>query len=155
MTKLRDSKCLLCEHPLYLFIYGEKDMIGDCYCISCEDNSLCCKNCNTYYLLCKNCSDKDYIVIKEGEYVPNYDASIVLCQFLGHQYDDTREEDFDDSIFDYTYIDNRFEHKNIYYAHVDDLKNLGPKCLITGPDGGFDHYWRCNKCNTTYKETDK
>ena len=51
-------------------------------------------------------------------------------------------------------IDCSYVSKNIRYAHLPDIKN-GDKNHLTGDDGGYEHYWRCNKCQSYYSFTDK
>ena len=43
-----------------------------------------------------------------------------------------------------------WEHKNKRYIHTCDTE-----CSISGPDGGYPHYWRCNKCYLLAEHTDK
>jgi hypothetical protein len=38
------------------------------------------------------------------------------------------------------------------YSEKEKFKN---EFKINGPEGGFEHYWRCNNCNITFEATDK
>lgn len=53
------------------------------------------------------------------------------------------------------------EHKDFPYHYVGDkdqfyaIDKPGFGYCLTGPDGGFPHYWKCDTCQKSYSFTDK
>lgn len=48
------------------------------------------------------------------------------------------------------------ETENKNYANEYELRKINPNFeSLTGPDGGFPHYWKCYKCKEYYALNDK
>jgi hypothetical protein len=171
--RLKDIKCTLCNYQMRMF--EEDQYEADSYWkynISTDMNCLYCTNpkCDTYCILCENCStiieDKDYKVLDES-------YPINLCQFLGydnwdHSDSDTESDTLDtdtedepkitemqSSQLDVDKIGISYVNKNQYHVNQDEIENGPTGEKLTGPDGGFYHYWRCNVCHSKYSLTDK
>ena len=108
--------------------------------IACDEDETCvsCQKCGTYYILCSKCKN--------------------LMQFLGH--DDVYDKNSDNLNLD---VENNLNLSKIGYSYLDEnmyhvdqetiVKNCGEK--LTGPEGGFHHYWKCNTCDRYCKFSDK
>jgi hypothetical protein len=116
--------------------------------------TLCCTQCRTYFFGCDECSDApDHLEAND---------KVVLCQFIGY---DTQvnvkgykgaaiiRNDFGDEDDTWPLMFLDFSHLNQYYASFED-PNMSDMSL-TGPDGGFSHRWKCNRCNKEFSLTDK
>jgi hypothetical protein len=92
---------------------------------------------------------------KTREYIQGlieYDKINIKDWFLGYEVNILQNEELnqfmkdfpDTSDIPFYYVGD----KNLLYAYGGDI-------LITGPDGGFPHYWKCDTCNESYRLTDK
>jgi hypothetical protein len=144
--------------------------------IDCDGHGLYCKRCDACYFVCPECSEDTLL----DEKTPNLKAKVVLCQFLGYdddvpvddddEEDGEKEDDDDDdqapltemADVDPSRIGHNYASRNkndVSYEQVtapmgapDDEPH---KRWITGPDGGFYHYWRCRACEALHSATDK
>ena len=160
---LRNLKCLKCQNALRPF--ASRDNEHGHYSIDTEDRDLYCTDCDAFYLVCNQCSDPTLIDHEEI----NEDASVVLCQFLGYDDCDAGDEDcpvefrgkrvcMSGKDIDINKICHNYEARNVSCVSFGDICGdtlEGRKKWITGPDGGFHHYWRCNKCQTVVEALDK
>lgn len=143
--KLADSllKCIKCNNNKFLDFKTDDTVTLDdgtynnnIVLCDVEETCICCQKCGTYYILCSKCNN--------------------IMQFLGHDdpYDDHDNFDLEVENLDLNKIGYSYLNECIF--HVDQktiIKNHGDK--LTGPDGGFHHYWRCNKCDKCFKFSDK
>lgn len=53
------------------------------------------------------------------------------------------------------YEDDDDDYTEGHAITSDDTKVIRYRALITGPDGGFPHYWKCPRCQKHYRLTDK
>lgn len=152
--------------------------------ISTDQPELICSNCLIYYMYCPDCSMiKEYE--NGDEYIEpcNIDpmnSKFVLMKFLGHDLmccHDLKHNIYGNKIyrndkckeclqrsktFEYTSKDNKetidieasYIDKNLLYMDPNMIIN-GEKNILTGDDGGFYHYWYCQKCDKVYNYTDK
>jgi len=166
---VKNFKCELCSSPVIQRSYDDdlEDMDMESWQITCDALEFHCTKCPTCYIACPKCSDFDKIdeTADFDKLLPN--AMLVKCQFLGYmaqrifpdedenapdcsggRYDsDDDDDDFDQS------IDYQFAEKNQFHINFKDI--TAKQGNITGPDGGFPHYWKCHKCLTIYDYTDK
>lgn len=134
------ASCSLCDSRLYIFEEIDEGPLNGMYNPSYESNTMAiCSKCPTYYCLCPKCS----VGIEDQD---TLDIWYETCQFLGHDDFDKRHNNKEDMI--------SYESKNINYCYTPDIKN-GKNNHLTGDDGGYFHYWRCNKCKIEYEHTDK
>lgn len=107
-------------------------------------------------------------------------SEFILMKFLGHDLmccHDLKRTIYGDTIyrndkckecsqrsktFEYTtennksfiLIESSYIDKNLLYVDPEMIIN-GEKNILTGDDGGFYHYWHCQKCDNVHKYTDK
>jgi hypothetical protein len=154
-------------------------------CLTCDCWQLTCPNCkyqcrfvgysgchkNSTHLRIPSIDniDKKYIKeIKEEFYYAPKDTDInyylkhggsVLCT----PYD--RQEELKIEILDEEstkkFLEDFPERKDFPHHYVGDkdqfyaINKYDGSCCITGPDGGFPHYWKCDQCSKLYSFTDK
>jgi hypothetical protein len=124
-------------------------------------------------MACPECSDENLPDIVDVS--PS--AKVVLCQFLG--YDDCRsghvseisdsenEQSDDDGMpprkhremvgdrIRESAITINHAHRGVHHASHAEITSGVTGEWITGPDGGFYHYWKCRGCNKIHSFTDK
>ena len=165
----KDLRCLRCQSELFELVHLCKGReyynlpngkVNWCYVGYNTVAALCCTQCQTFFIGCDKCSE-----VHSSEL---YHDKVTLCQFIGYntrvnvkEYkgaaiiknehgDDDEIEDEDEML----YLD--FSHLNQYYASFEDPNMSKPEKLsLTGPDGGFCHYWKCNRCNKEFSLSDK
>jgi hypothetical protein len=170
-SNFKQIKCHCCQGELYAFEFDDTEIdFENNYMESYQDFGdrqtieLCCKNCRTYYYGCFNCSDEKYSVLKkeifeENESIndisPDAEYPIVLCQFIRYRVCAEDLNHLPNFVPDPESTGTlEFENLELYYANLDH-PNMTQEHGLTGPDGGYCHEWRCNKCGKHYSLTDK
>ena len=160
-------RCHLCQSELFELVeikgrdryHLPRGEVNWCYVGYNSVVALCCTQCQTFFIGCDKCSETRVPILEP-------DDKVVLCQFLGYHTEvndkeykgaaiiKSDDEEFEDDAWPLLFLD--FSHLNQYYASFEDPNMAQPEKLsLTGPDGGFCHYWKCNRCNKEYSLTDK
>jgi len=150
------------EYDLRIRELHSKDQCN-CGWIMHEDNEISafCADCDILQLFCPECFQSlkflGYDGTDDGFFRPNY-FDPEEDQYL-REISESNSEDpnFDKIIYDVS-PNTPSDEKEIFIARYSGDKNLDyadATLSLTGEDGGYYHYWKCEKCKKHFSLTDK
>ena len=115
-----------------------------------EINLYLCNDCTNIYIECDKCLEYCRFISFCGLYYKDGN-DIYITNSEKHrknpEYKNIKQF-FDECEEDKFYI----EEQNMKYVKIN---NNGLYCCLTGPDGGYTHYWKCDFHNELFELTDK
>ena len=181
-TKLAILENIYAEHPYTDNLYDsgykfQKPPFDEE--VICDKVTFYCDKCSNYYVACEKCLSNDKISFCKllgFEYLDDEDFNFPIRPNHGKK----EIEDSDYFMSDLESVIEDFPQKKVEYLDNNILEEykcetsncrewinhyVGDKNLfyyhqigeydISGPDGGFRHYWRCLQCNIIYNTSNK